>query len=162
MKTKTKPTWDIYFLKMADLISTRSLDPSTKHGCVLVDKNHRVVSTGYNSPIQGILDSEVPLNRPDKYAWFLHSEENAMLFARQDLTGGTAYITGMPCSRCLRGMIQAGIKKIVHGGRGSVCVDETDLKHSLKMAKMKEVEIVESKVVRAKKQNVKGRNGRSK
>jgi dCMP deaminase len=40
--------WDHYFINIADEVATRSKDPSTQVGAVIVDKNHRPVSFGYN------------------------------------------------------------------------------------------------------------------
>jgi dCMP deaminase len=41
-------TWDEYFIKIAEVVAEKSKDPSSKMGCVIVDKNKRVVSLGYN------------------------------------------------------------------------------------------------------------------
>ena len=41
-----RPSWDEYFLTLAEQVSTRSPDPNTRHGCVLVSADNRVVSTG--------------------------------------------------------------------------------------------------------------------
>ena len=40
--------WDNYFINIADEVATRSKDPSTQVGAVIVDKNHRPVSFGHN------------------------------------------------------------------------------------------------------------------
>jgi dCMP deaminase len=45
---KKKHIWDLRFLTLAKTVSTWSKDPSTKVGAVIVDKNRRVVSLGYN------------------------------------------------------------------------------------------------------------------
>lgn len=138
-------SWDEYFLNIAEAVSLRSLDPSTKHGTVIVDNKNHIISTGYNGPIRGIDDSKIDWTRPNKYAEILHSEENSILHSRQDLTGCTAYITGRPCHRCLRMMIQAGIKKIIYGDRSSKCIDEDDLRHSNKMVELSGIELIEYK-----------------
>jgi dCMP deaminase len=39
---------DNYFINIAEEVSTRSKDPSTQVGAVIVDKNHRPISFGYN------------------------------------------------------------------------------------------------------------------
>ena len=90
--------WDEYFMTIADDVSLRSPDPHTKHGCVLVDTNNRIVSTGYNGPIKGLDHALVELKRPHKYNWMIHAEDNAVLFAKCNLEGCTAYITGHPLS----------------------------------------------------------------
>src|SRR3972149_3897915 len=51
-KTKKRPTWDEYFLKLAMLASERSTCPRMHCGCVLV-KDRFVLATGYNGSIPG-------------------------------------------------------------------------------------------------------------
>ena len=58
-----RPSWDKYFLNMCDIISTRSLDENTKLGCVIVNDNHRIVSTGYNSLPAKVNDELWPMSR---------------------------------------------------------------------------------------------------
>ena len=118
--------WDHYFLEIAEKVSQRSPDPNTKHGCVLVDKHNRVLSTGYNGPIQGIPHDIIEWERPQKYLWMIHAEDNAVTFSKCDLEGSTAYITGRPCVPCLRRLIQAGVQKIVTGTRESKCITEDE------------------------------------
>lgn len=136
-KTLPKVCWDLYFLSIAKIVSVRSIDPSTKHGCVIVDVNNRIVSVGYNGPVNGIDDEQVPLTRPDKYNWILHSEENAVLFSTVSLEGCKAYITGFPCPRCFRMLAQKGIVKIVYGSTKSNCISSKDYAEVCKIAKMK-------------------------
>lgn len=126
MDNLNRPEWDSYFMALAFVVSQRSLDPVTKHGTVIVDKDRRVISTGYNSPPKGCDDTKIPLTRPQKYAYFLHSEAGAMLFARQDLSDCTIYVTGEVCSRCLGMIIQSGIKRVVCGHVKSACIDENE------------------------------------
>lgn len=42
-----RPDWPKYFMNIAEVVATRSEDPKTRVGSVLV-KNNRIVSTGYN------------------------------------------------------------------------------------------------------------------
>ena len=118
--------WDHYFLQIAEKVSERSPDPNTKHGCVLVDKNNRVLSTGYNGPVQGLPHEIVELERPQKYLWMIHAEDNAVTFSKCDLEGSTAYVTGRPCVQCLRRLVQAGTKRIVYGSREAKCITEEE------------------------------------
>ena len=99
-KDTERPSYQQTFMDMAFLISKRSIDPSTKHGCVIVDDQNRVVSMGYNGPVQGIPHDLIDWSRPKKYAWMLHAEENAVIFAKQSLEGCTAYVTGPSCPSC--------------------------------------------------------------
>jgi len=110
------PDWDNYYMAMVLLVATRSKDPSTKCGAVLVSKDHRVLSIGYNGTYSGFPDDETVISRPAKYHYWLHAEENALLNysgSRSDMEGATMYVTSRPCTRCLRGMIQSGISRIV-------------------------------------------------
>lgn len=102
---------------MCYLVAMRSIDPSTKCGAVLVSKEHKVLSTGYNGPLKGSDDRLIPLERPAKYAHILHAEENCLLAyngSNQDLVDATIYVTGAPCHKCLRMILQKGIKNIVY------------------------------------------------
>jgi dCMP deaminase len=112
-----KPNYDDYFIAMCYLVAMRSIDPSTKCGAVLVSNEYKVLSTGYNGPLKGSDDNKIPLERPDKYAHLLHAEENCLLAyngSNQDLVGATMYVTGAPCHKCLRMILQKGIKNIVY------------------------------------------------
>jgi len=76
-----------------------------------------VLATGYNGPITGSRDADVPITRPEKYFYFIHSEENCLLAyngSKQDLYNAVIYVTGVPCHRCLRMILQKGIRKIIH------------------------------------------------
>ena len=42
------PSWDEYFINIAEQVAKKSKDPSTKTGCVIVDSKNRPVSFGYN------------------------------------------------------------------------------------------------------------------
>jgi dCMP deaminase len=107
--------WDRRFIELARHISTWSKDPSTKVGAVIVDCEHRVVSVGYNGFPRGVADAEHRLNdREMKYKIVVHAERNALLFARQALTGCTIYTWPfMSCSACTGMAIQSGIVRHV-------------------------------------------------
>ncbi|MEK6862143.1 MAG: deaminase [Nanoarchaeota archaeon] len=107
--------WDRRFLELAKHIAQWSKDPSTKTGAVIVNKDNRIISTGFNGFPQGILDSEERYNdRELKYQMIIHGDLNAILFARQDLTGYTLYTWPfMSCSKCASLVIQSGIARCV-------------------------------------------------
>ncbi len=107
--------WDEYFMKIAETAASKSKDPSSKMGCVIVDANKRVVSLGYNGMLQGADESKMTLSeRPMKYYFSIHSEMNALIFAHQDLTGCTVYNRVATCDNCLKYCLQAGIKRFVY------------------------------------------------
>ena len=51
--TGSRPSTDEYFLRMAELVATRSTCLRRSVGCVLVDTNNHVLSTGYNGVARG-------------------------------------------------------------------------------------------------------------
>ena len=107
--------WDTRFLALAEHIAQWSKDPSSKVGAVIVDPNRRIISTGYNGFPQGVSDNPHRYdNRDLKYRLIVHSEPNAILQAKCDLTGCTIYAWPFPtCERCAGLIIQAGIVRVV-------------------------------------------------
>jgi dCMP deaminase len=109
-------SWDLFYLQMAELISTRSKDPSTKAGAVIVSGANHIVSLGYNGfPQRMPDDKELYENREEKYSRIIHAEMNAVLFASLPLPQYCTLYTWpfMPCDRCVVCMIQSGIKRFV-------------------------------------------------
>lgn len=106
--------WELRFLTHAAQVSTWSKDPTTKTGAVLVDKNHQVISIGFNGFPRGIRDDERLNDRNMKYEMIVHCEINALIFAARDVRGSTLYTYPfISCSRCASVMIQAGITRVV-------------------------------------------------
>lgn len=109
-----KPRWDEYFISMAILISMRSVDPSQKNGCVIVDEDNKVLSIGYNGFPRGSLDHLISLKRPEKYLFIEHAEKNAILNKQFDIKNSTLYVTAFPCLACVRSIIQSGVRRVVY------------------------------------------------
>jgi len=109
--------WTKRFLDMAAVVAEWSKDPSTKVGAVAVAPDSRaVLSTGYNGLPRGVEDLPCRMERPGKYLWTAHAEENLVAHAaRATLRGATVYVTHLCCANCTRMLINAGIKKIVCG-----------------------------------------------
>lgn len=124
-KMLDRPEWDDYFMSLCFLVAQRSPDPNTKHGCIFISTDKTILSVGYNGPPRGCDDKTVPLERPAKYGWFVHSEEAAILNAARhgiSLLGSTCFVTGFPCEKCFRQLINVGCSKIVYGSVSSFCV----------------------------------------
>lgn len=107
--------WDARFMDLAAQIAGWSKDPSTGCGCVIVDPQRRIVSTGYNGFPAGIADDLKLLHDRDiKLRLTLHAERNAILFAQRDLRGCAIYVWPMPpCAQCAAAIIQAGITRVI-------------------------------------------------
>ena len=110
-------TWNTYFFDLCETVSRKSKDTSTKVGAVIVNSGNSIISTGYNGFPIGVNDSvSTRYERPEKYYWTAHAEENAIAFAARNgvsLKGATLYVNRMrPCTRCTRLIIQAGITSV--------------------------------------------------
>lgn len=138
-----KPSWDEYFMTEATTALSRSPDPSTKHGAIIVNSRNRPVGQGYNGFPSGGDESIYPTIRPDKYVFIIHAEANAILNCTFPPDGCTLYITGVPCNNCMKHIIQAGIKRVVYGKIGSDMVDVQEFNRTMMMADNHGVEIVE-------------------
>lgn len=116
MKKKeiVRPSWDEYFILIAQAVASRSHDAETQVGAVIVDENHRILSTGYNGFPPGCDDHNLPNLRPDKYPYMVHAELNAIASSRQDLRNATLYSTYSPCGECAKAIVTAGIKRVVY------------------------------------------------
>ena len=108
-----RPNWTNYFLGLAKVVSQRSHDIQTQHGCVITDKNHRILSLGYNGFPRNLPDDVLPNIRPDKYPWMIHAERNALSNCTIRPEDGIAYITGQSCNDCIMALWQEGVRTVV-------------------------------------------------
>lgn len=138
--------WHQFFLSMATLAASRSRDTSTKVGAVLVDEHYNVRGVGYNGFPRGVNDTiQSRYDRPEKYLWTCHAEENVILSAARNgicTSGCTLYCTHAPCSRCARGIIQAGIVSVVVPASGIIPTMQAELELGATMLKEAGVTIV--------------------
>ncbi|MBE6141001.1 MAG: dCMP deaminase family protein [Firmicutes bacterium] len=125
-----RPSWDEYFMQLAFLASTRSTCLSRKVGAV-IEKEHQVISMGYNGPACGVSHCEDKggCERKKKTDYksgaYLelclasHAEQNAIAQAAKhgiSTSGSTIYVTTFPCKDCMNSIVNSGIKKIVFEG----------------------------------------------
>ena len=103
--------WAQRFFQMAELVGSWSKDPSTQVGAVITQGN-RVVSVGFNGYPRGVGDSADMDDREIKLLKTIHAEENAILFAKRDLTGCEIFVTHFPCPNCAAKIIQTGISTV--------------------------------------------------
>ena len=106
------------FIPDAEAARGRSKDRSTKVGAVVIDDDFNVRISGYNGMPRGVDDNvETRHERPLKYMWFSHAEENCIAQAARvgvSLKGCTILLTSLfPCTTCSRLIIQAGIKRVI-------------------------------------------------
>lgn len=107
-------------MELAKLVASWSKDESTKVGAVLVDERKVVLGLGYNGFPRGINDEvEERKQRPTKYLYTIHAEENAILNSNNsNLINSTIYCTFFPCPNCMGKLINVGVKKVVSYKKG--------------------------------------------
>ena len=110
-----RKSWETIFIEMALLFSERSPCGRLHVGCVLVNEENRVISTGYNGFMSGA--SHVSVVRDDHEQATVHAEMNCLTFCAKEGTpvgGCCAYITHYPCLNCMKALYQSGVKSIVY------------------------------------------------
>jgi dCMP deaminase len=124
-----RPNWTNYFLGLAKVVSRRSHDIHTQHGCVITDTNNRILGVGYNGFARGLNDNQLPKERPFKYPWMIHAERNALSNCVVRPDGGIAYVTGQSCNDCIMALWQEGITKVIMSqSHGTYLFDEAEQK----------------------------------
>jgi dCMP deaminase len=142
--------WDEYFLGIAHEVATRSKDPNTQHGAVVVGPSRTIVSTGYNGPPSWVNDNKMDWGRPQKYPLIRHAEQNAMqLSGRAFLDDCVIYVTGKPCKMCYLEMVARRVRAVVHGAvRSAMCTsdDWADVCHIESLCDRKKTVIFSQKI----------------
>ena len=109
---------ELKFKNILREIALLSKDRNTQVGAIALDDNNNIVSTGYNGFPRGVNDdTEERHQRPEKYRWTSHAEENLVAQAAymgKSLKGCTILVSSLfACEGCARMIIQSGIKKII-------------------------------------------------
>jgi dCMP deaminase len=123
---RLRPSWDSYFMSLASLAAQRSNCMKRRVGCVLVGREKRVISTGYNGTPRGITNcAEGGCGRCNSgnssgvglsTCLCLHAEENALLEAGRERIreGSVLYCDTCPCLTCSIKICQVGISEVVY------------------------------------------------
>jgi dCMP deaminase len=122
--------WEGYFFDMVDLVASKSDDPVTQCGALVVGPDKEIRTTGYVGFPRGVQHLEDRLARPAKYSFMEHAERNAIYNAVRmgiSLRGCCMYITAPPCAECARAIIQSGITRVVYKA-GRIASGENDEK----------------------------------
>lgn len=124
-----RPTWDEYFLEVANLVAKRSTCYRRHVGAVLV-KDKRILATGYNGAPCGLKDCleigfcvreklGIPSGERHELCRALHAEQNVIIQAALHGVGtrdSILYLTNQPCIICAKMLINTAIKEIVITG----------------------------------------------
>jgi dCMP deaminase len=117
MSKKIRPSWDEYFMNLAEVAAYMGTCDRLYVGCVIV-KDKRVIATGFNGSVSGLdhCDEAGHLyNDEGRCIRTVHSEQNALLQCAKNgisTDGAIAYVTHEPCEYCTKSLIQAGIKQV--------------------------------------------------
>jgi dCMP deaminase len=125
-QTNTRPSWDDYFLELADVASRRATCDRGKSGCVIV-RDKQVLATGYVGSPAGLphCDDAGHLMKKviqengemsEHCVRTVHAEQNAICQAAKRgvaIEGATVYQRMTPCRTCAMLWINCGIKKVV-------------------------------------------------
>ncbi len=126
-KKDDRPSWDEYFMEIADVVTKRSNCVSRKVGAVITVDN-QIITTGYNGAPRGLhhcVDAggclrklnNIQSGTRQEVCRAAHAEQNAIISAAKrgvSIKGGTLYVNTYPCSICTRMIINAEIKRIVY------------------------------------------------
>ncbi|MHA1481941.1 MAG: deoxycytidylate deaminase [Candidatus Heimdallarchaeaceae archaeon] len=124
-KELNRPSWDDYFIQIAEIVKTRATCIRRQVGAVLVNDNRQIISTGYNGVPRGVKHCTVKTctklyeksGEKNEICPAVHAELNAILQAASagiSPEGTTLYSTTRPCSGCTMAIINVGIKRVVY------------------------------------------------
>lgn len=120
-----RPSWDEYFMAIAEQVAGRSTCLRRHTGAVLV-KDKRILATGYNGVPAGLRHCEevgclreqrgIASGAHHELCRGIHAEQNAVIQAAKHgiaMDGAIAYCTHQPCVLCAKILLNAGVSDIV-------------------------------------------------
>ena len=122
----SRPTWDEYFIEMSRVVGSRSTCDRAHIGAVIV-KDKRILASGYNGAPSGLkhcvevscLREKMNIASGERHELCrgLHAEQNAIIQAAYhgvSINGADLYCTHLPCSICIKMLINSGIQEIYY------------------------------------------------
>lgn len=121
-----RPTWDEYFLEVADTVAKRATCDRGRSGCVIA-REKQILVTGYVGSPTGMPHCDDVGHQMKKVIHedgkitnhcvrTVHAEQNAICQAAKlgvPLEGATLYCRMTPCRTCAMLIINCGIKRVV-------------------------------------------------
>lgn len=147
---ESRPTWDEYFMGIAESAALRSTCLIDKKGAAITVRN-RIISIGYSGAPSGVkscLEHGFCRKRALGYGHgeghheclAVHAEANAIVSAARtgvSLEGGTIYATAKLCEGCAKLIINSGIKTVLYKhDYKSPLTDKLFAESGVSMAKM--------------------------
>lgn len=130
--TDERPSFDEWFIEMAQIVAKRGDCLRRTIGSILVRPDRTVCAIGYNGTTPGAkgclegacprghqsLEDVPPLSdySPGSVGECisLHAEQNCLSFARENTRGYTLYITNEPCYMCIKVIKAHRLKRVVY------------------------------------------------
>lgn len=117
-----RPSKDKYFIDIAILVASRSTCSRKDVGCVIVDKNYRILSTGHNGVPPKIQHcTDVPCEGAKcapgtglDLCRATHAEINALLFCADITKVERIYTTHAPCKSCAKAILTSSCKEVIY------------------------------------------------
>jgi len=120
-----RPSWDEYFLELADAVAKRATCDRGRSGCVIV-RDKRILVTGYVASPAGfphcddvghLMKTVVNEDgtKSEHCMRTVHAEQNAICQAAYlgvSINGATVYCRMTPCRTCAMLLINCGIKRV--------------------------------------------------
>ncbi|MCF8230908.1 MAG: cytidine/deoxycytidylate deaminase family protein [Bacteroidales bacterium] len=136
-QNNTRPSWDVYFMQIANTVATRATCDRGRAGCVAV-RDRQILVTGYVGSPRGLPHCDDVGHYMKKMIHddghvsqhcvrTIHAEQNAITQAARhgvSLKDSTMYVRMTPCRTCAMLIINVGIKRVVcekkyHAGQES-------------------------------------------
>jgi len=124
--TDKRPSWDDYFMEVANAISKRATCDRGKSGCVIA-KDRQFIVSGYVGSPSGFPHCDQVGHQMKKITHedgsitehcmrTVHAEQNAICQAAKigvSISGATIYTRMTPCRTCAMLLVNCGIKRVV-------------------------------------------------
>lgn len=125
-KVHMRPSWDEYFIRLADTVASRATCDRGRSGCVIV-KDRQILVSGYVGSPRGMAHCDEVghllkqvIHEDGKVTQHcmrtVHAEQNAITQAARrgiGLDGSTLYCRMTPCRTCAMLIINCGIVRVV-------------------------------------------------
>jgi len=120
MKKKQKRSgWDRYFMRIAEVVASRSTCERNHVGAVIV-RDHILLSTGYNGSMRAMphCDETGHDMQNGHCTNTVHAEANAIVqaaYTGASIKDATMVVTSSPCWHCFKLIANSGIRQVVYG-----------------------------------------------
>ncbi len=113
-------------VRLKQAVATAEQSKCVKYsvGCIITDKNNRIIGEGVNGTPAGHVNCNELFRKEsfcpiDHRQWSeaneIHAEMNALLYTdRSAREGGTLYCTHQPCHNCSKHIAASGIARVVY------------------------------------------------